>query len=151
MFLSSYHFFTFEIFNVFFCIYLYVLNVNNSDPTAIGLLEFISSNYAFFFLPFLLLFINSHMHTLFGSSLSLALSPFPPCFQAELVLPLSLILMKRRHQHNKEDKAFFKQLNSMFPLFKQSFLQLLPWLPPSICSEHGSNVTSSESSFNCPP
>jgi hypothetical protein len=27
----------------------------------------------------------------------------------------------------------------------------LPWLPPSICSEHGSNVTSSESSFNCPP
>jgi hypothetical protein len=26
--------------------------------------------------------------------------------QAEHVLPLSLILLKRRHKHNKEDKAF---------------------------------------------
>jgi hypothetical protein len=30
----------------------------------------------------------------------------PPCFQAEPVLPLSLILLKRRHKHNKEDKVF---------------------------------------------
>jgi hypothetical protein len=33
--------------------------------------------------------------------------PKPPFhFQAEPVLPLSLILLKRRHKHNKEDKAF---------------------------------------------
>jgi hypothetical protein len=32
--------------------------------------------------------------------------PFPPRFQAEPVLPLSLILLKRRHKHNKKDKAF---------------------------------------------
>jgi hypothetical protein len=31
--------------------------------------------------------------------------PSPPCFQAETVLPLSLILLKRRHKH-KKDKAF---------------------------------------------
>jgi hypothetical protein len=29
-----------------------------------------------------------------------------PRFQAEHILPLSLILLKRRHKHNKEDKAF---------------------------------------------
>jgi hypothetical protein len=33
-------------------------------------------------------------------------SPTPPSFQAEPVLPLSLILLKRRHKHNKEDRAF---------------------------------------------
>jgi hypothetical protein len=37
---------------------------------------------------------------------SLTLSPPSPHFQAEPVLPLSLILWKRRHKHNKEDKAF---------------------------------------------
>jgi hypothetical protein len=30
----------------------------------------------------------------------------PPHFQAEPVLSLSLILLKRRHKHNKKDKAF---------------------------------------------
>jgi hypothetical protein len=35
-----------------------------------------------------------------------SLLPTPPCFQAEPVLPLSLILLKRRHKHNKKDKAF---------------------------------------------
>jgi hypothetical protein len=30
----------------------------------------------------------------------------PPHIQAEPVLPLSLILLKRRHKHNKKDKAF---------------------------------------------
>jgi hypothetical protein len=50
-----------------------------------------------------LLFIYSHVHTLFGS--------FPPPtallphFKAEPVLPLSLILLKRRHKHNKKEKA----------------------------------------------
>jgi hypothetical protein len=33
-------------------------------------------------------------------------TPFFPLFQAEPVLSLSLILLKRRHKHNKEDKAF---------------------------------------------
>jgi hypothetical protein len=32
--------------------------------------------------------------------------PSPPHFQAEPVLPLSLILLKRRHKHNEKDKAF---------------------------------------------
>jgi hypothetical protein len=32
--------------------------------------------------------------------------PHPPHFQAELVLPLFLILLKKKHKHNKEDKAF---------------------------------------------
>jgi hypothetical protein len=34
------------------------------------------------------------------------LPPYPPHFQAEPVLPLSLILSKRIHKHNKEDKEF---------------------------------------------
>jgi hypothetical protein len=33
-----------------------------------------------------------------------SLPPSPPHFQAEPVLPLSLILLKKRHKHNKEDK-----------------------------------------------
>jgi hypothetical protein len=33
-------------------------------------------------------------------------APHPPGFQAEPVLPLSLILLKRRHKHKKKDKAF---------------------------------------------
>jgi hypothetical protein len=36
--------------------------------------------------------------------------PFPhPHFQADPILPLSLILLKKRHKHNKEDKAFLKK------------------------------------------
>jgi hypothetical protein len=30
----------------------------------------------------------------------------PPYFLAKSIQPLSLILLKRRHKHNKEDKAF---------------------------------------------
>jgi hypothetical protein len=33
------------------------------------------------------------------------LFPFPLHFQAKLILTLSLILLKRSHKHNKEDKA----------------------------------------------
>jgi hypothetical protein len=44
---------------------------------------------------------------LFGSFLPLALFSYPsPHFKAESVLPLSLILLKKRQKHNKEDKAF---------------------------------------------
>jgi hypothetical protein len=51
------------------------------------------------------------VHTLLGSFLSLALLPhpllpFPPQFQAGPVLPLSLVLLKKRDKPNKEDKAF---------------------------------------------
>jgi hypothetical protein len=35
-----------------------------------------------------------------------SLSPPTPFFQVESVLPFSLILLKRRHKHNKEDKSF---------------------------------------------
>jgi hypothetical protein len=38
--------------------------------------------------------------------LSFALFPQPPQFQASPVLFLSLILLKKRHKHNKEYKAF---------------------------------------------
>jgi hypothetical protein len=34
------------------------------------------------------------------------LSPSPTQFQAGPLLPLSLILLKKRHKHNKEDKVF---------------------------------------------
>jgi hypothetical protein len=65
----------------------------------------------FIFYIFLKIIIHSHVHTLFGSILPPAPHPYPlphkpPHFQAESVLPLSLILLKRRHKHNKKDKAF---------------------------------------------
>jgi hypothetical protein len=55
-------------------------------------------------------FIYSHVHTLFASFLPpaplLPTSPATPlCIQAEPVLHLSLILLKRRHKHNKKDKV----------------------------------------------
>jgi hypothetical protein len=49
---------------------------------------------------------------LFGSFLPPALLSFPPSphffsqFQAGPVLPLSLVLLKKRDKHNKEDKVF---------------------------------------------
>jgi hypothetical protein len=56
------------------------------------------------------LFIYSHVHTLFGSFLPRAPLPsplpLPPQFQAGPVLPLSLILLKKRHKPDKEDKVF---------------------------------------------
>jgi hypothetical protein len=33
-------------------------------------------------------------------------TPFPPQFQEGPVLPLSLVLLKKRNKHNKEDKVF---------------------------------------------
>jgi hypothetical protein len=50
------------------------------------------------------------VHTLFGSFLTLPPPPpsplFPPQFQAGPVLPLSLVLLKKRDKLNKEDKMF---------------------------------------------
>jgi hypothetical protein len=59
---------------------------------------------------FFFLFIYSHVHTLFGSFLHPApfphpVPPSPPQFQGP-ILPLSLFLLKKRHKHNEEDKAF---------------------------------------------
>jgi hypothetical protein len=50
------------------------------------------------------------------------LSPQPPRFQAELVLPLSLILLKRRHKHNRKDKVPLLVKDS----YIERFLTLLP-------------------------
>jgi hypothetical protein len=52
----------------------------------------------------------SHVCTLLGYFCPLlpppSSLPLPSCFQSEPVLPLSLILLKRRYKHNKEDKVF---------------------------------------------
>jgi hypothetical protein len=40
------------------------------------------------------------------SPLPTLLHPPTPHFQAEAVLPLSLILLKKRNKHNKKDKTF---------------------------------------------
>jgi hypothetical protein len=46
------------------------------------------------------------VHTLFEPFLSPSSLLPTTHFQAEPVLPLSLILLKRRHKHDKKDKAF---------------------------------------------
>jgi hypothetical protein len=51
-------------------------------------------------------FIHMCMHCFGDFSHSLPLSTSLLHFQAEPVLPLSLILLKKRHKHNKEDKSF---------------------------------------------
>jgi hypothetical protein len=51
------------------------------------------------------LFVYMCIHCL-GHFSTLPLSPHPTQFQAGPVLPLSLILLKKGHTHNKEDKAF---------------------------------------------
>jgi hypothetical protein len=62
-------------------------------------------NYFFYYS-----FIHMCVHCLGQfSCLSPHTNPLPhnhPRFQAEPVLPLSLILLKRRHKHNKKDKVF---------------------------------------------
>jgi hypothetical protein len=45
------------------------------------------------------------------------LSPFPPQFQAGPVLPLSLVLLKKRDTHNKEDKVVFLVKDSYPEIF----------------------------------
>jgi hypothetical protein len=60
--------------------------------------------YLFIILLFICAYIVWVISPLFPSSpLS---SPFPPQFQAGPVLPLSLVLLKKRDKPNKEDKAF---------------------------------------------
>jgi hypothetical protein len=76
---------------------------------------------------FIFLFIYSHVHTLFESFLTPSLTssvspPTPPRFQADPVLPLSLILLKRRHKHIKKDKVFL--------LVKDNYTERVLALPP---------------------
>jgi hypothetical protein len=49
-------------------------------------------------------------------------SPLLPHFQAEPVLPLSIILLKRRHKHNKEDSIFVSWVKHSYT---ERFLALL--------------------------
>jgi hypothetical protein len=71
--------------------------------------------YYFFIHLFTCAYIGSFLHpaslpnplpTSPPLSLLPSLPPVPPQFQAGPILPLSLILLKKRHKHNKEDKAF---------------------------------------------
>jgi hypothetical protein len=60
-----------------------------------------------YFFLFYFFLVYSHVHTLFWSFLHPApLSLCPPEFQAGLILPLSLILLKKGYMHNKKDKEF---------------------------------------------
>jgi hypothetical protein len=67
------------------------------------------------------------VHTLFGSFLPCDPPPppspsFPPQFQAGPVLPLSLVLLKKRDKHNKEDSDFASWVKDSYP---EIFLALL--------------------------
>jgi hypothetical protein len=79
---------------------VYHYTVLQLQHSCLEFLDFITLHWNFFNF----LFIYSHVHTLFEPFLPPALHPFPlspihpPCFQAEPVLPLSLILLKRRHK-----------------------------------------------------
>jgi hypothetical protein len=77
---------------------------------------FISLNYSF---------IHMCVHCLgHFSPLSPSPQPLPsPNFQIGHVLPLSLILLKKRHKHNKEDKVFLLVKDS----YTEIFLALLSY------------------------
>jgi hypothetical protein len=67
---------------------------------------------------FIYSFIHMCIHCLGNFS---TLSPSPHQFQAGPVLPLSLILLKKRHKHKKEDKEFLLVKDS----YTERFLTLL--------------------------
>jgi hypothetical protein len=61
---------------------------------------------SFFYYSFIHMCIHCLGH-FYPLPTSPTLSPLTlPHFQAEPVLPLSLILLKKKHKHNKEDKVF---------------------------------------------
>jgi hypothetical protein len=69
-------------------------------------------------------FIHMCIHCLGHFSTLLQSPPFPPNpsqFQAGPVLPLSLILLKKRHKHSNKDKAFLLVKDS----YTERFLTLL--------------------------
>jgi hypothetical protein len=66
------------------------------------------------------LFIHMCIHCL-GHFSPLPFFPLPPHFQEETVLPLSLILLKRRHKYNKEDKEILLVKDN----YTERFLALL--------------------------
>jgi hypothetical protein len=71
------------------------------------------------------------VHTLFGSFLPPPPSQPPPPFlsqvQAGPILPLSLILLKKRDKHNKEDKSVFASW------VKDSYTEIFPPLLSCTC------------------
>jgi hypothetical protein len=85
----------------------------NSAITWASLCHFYNSpDKCYFFSRLKFFFLNSFIHTCmhclghFSPSPRPPLPHFPPQFQAGPVLPLSLILLKKREKHNKEDKVF---------------------------------------------
>jgi hypothetical protein len=62
-------------------------------------------DFSFLFF-FILSFFYSHVHTLLRSFLPTCLLTLTHPFQAGPVLPLSLVLLKKRDKPNKEDKVF---------------------------------------------
>jgi hypothetical protein len=81
-----------------------------ADESCLAATEDESLKSSFLYYLFIYLFIYLHVHTLFGSFLHHAppapRAPAPPQFQAGPILPLWLILLKKRHKHNKKDKVF---------------------------------------------
>jgi hypothetical protein len=98
-------------FNAFFQI-----NLKN-NISCVHRYHFIIFLFFFYYYSFIHRYIQclGHFSPLPPSSLSL---PFPPLFQTGPVLPLSLILLKKRDSHNKEDK--------MFLLVKDSYTRNIP-------------------------
>jgi hypothetical protein len=61
--------------------------------------------FFFFFNFYLFIYLMIHLFTC-TYIVWVTSPPCPPHFQTEPVLPLSLIVLKKRHKHNKEDKVF---------------------------------------------
>jgi hypothetical protein len=61
---------------------------------------------SFFCFPFIIIFLFTCVYIIWVISPPCSPPPFPPQFQAVHVLPLSLVLLKKRDKPNKEDKVF---------------------------------------------
>jgi hypothetical protein len=70
-------------------------------------------NFLYLFLFFIHLFTCAHIVWVISPPCPSPPTspPLPTSSQAEPVLPLSIILLKRRHKHNKEDKSIFCYLS----------------------------------------
>jgi hypothetical protein len=85
----------------------YILDLPYSPYSVFGVLDFTNQRAE---LNIYFLCIYSHVHTFFWVISPTCPShpptpPLSPDFQAEPAPPLPLILLKRRHKHNKKDKA----------------------------------------------
>jgi hypothetical protein len=90
--------------NMFLCLYIYSFPIPLIEKIIFpSMCSFISIFYSFIHMCIHYL---SHFYPLTPPR-TLPFPFTPPRFQAEPVLPLSLILLKRIHKYNKEDRAFF--------------------------------------------